>query len=326
MAWTASAAGWGDSNATLISGARYSVLIDTLWDLSRTQAMLDAFAPCLSTAPIRYLVNTHCDGDHWYGNQLVEAEEIIATSSAGRAMEHEGPAKLNLLRTTARFMRMLSSMPIPRRIQWRLGADYIERMLAPFDFGGIQAVRATSTFVGRLPIVLEERRVELLELGPAHTGGDLVAYLPDDRLICAGDIIFNGVLPVMWDGSSRNWIHACEKMLEWDVTTVVPGHGPVSDLSAVDTMRKYWQFLRSVTRRHFDKGDSPFDTAVLIARSDEYQKQPFAEWEGQERTVINVYALHHRLMGRGRHMNPLQKINALRKAAVFQALRANANW
>lgn len=316
-AWLTPNGGWGESNAALISGHGASLLVDTLWDLKRTGAMLAAFQPKLESAPIKQLVNTHADGDHWFGNELVDADEIIATRAAARTMKRHGPIQMRSLRTVSKMLRLMSYAPFPKRQEWRAASDYFDVMMRPFDFSRIQPERPTQTFSGKLQLDVGGRRVQLIEVGPAHTSGDLIAHLPDDRIVFAGDILFLGMTPVLWDGSARNWIKACERILELKADIVLPGHGPLSDLTGVDGVRKYWQFLRSAVRRHFEKGRPPMWTAQYIARSDEFLSQPFAKWDGQERIVINVYALYRRLMGRKRRLSTLARLNLMRQAAVL---------
>jgi cyclase len=81
-AWLQPNGAWGESNAGLVVGEGESLLVDTLWDLTLTRRMLDAMGPLAEQAPIRTLVNTHGDGDHWWGNQLVGAQKIVATEAA----------------------------------------------------------------------------------------------------------------------------------------------------------------------------------------------------------------------------------------------------
>src|SRR5436305_7980941 len=79
FAWLQPNGGLGESNAGLVVGDEESLLIDTLWDLRLTRRMLDGFARYVERAPIKWLVNTHGDSDHCWGNQLVSGAEIIAT-------------------------------------------------------------------------------------------------------------------------------------------------------------------------------------------------------------------------------------------------------
>ncbi|MEN9821851.1 MAG: hypothetical protein RLZ04_277, partial [Actinomycetota bacterium] len=84
---------WGWSNAGLIVGDGASLLVDTLFDLRLTGEMLDAMRAFTRTAPIGTLVNTHANGDHCYGNQLVDGAEIIASAATAHEM-NEVPASM----------------------------------------------------------------------------------------------------------------------------------------------------------------------------------------------------------------------------------------
>src|SRR5262245_64060190 len=86
--------GWGWSNAGLVVGDGASLLVDTLFDLHLTARMLDAMASAVVTAPIRTVVNTHANGDHCYGNQLVGDAEIVASTAAAGEMAEVPPALL----------------------------------------------------------------------------------------------------------------------------------------------------------------------------------------------------------------------------------------
>jgi glyoxylase-like metal-dependent hydrolase (beta-lactamase superfamily II) len=155
-------------------------------------------------------------------------------------------------------------------------------------------------------------------VGPAHTLGDLIVYVPDAGVVMAGDILFIGSTPVLWDGSARNWTRACERILQLKPAMVVPGHGPLTDLAGVDMVRHYWQFLRSAVRRHFEKGRPAFESALRIATSDDFLKQPFAAWDFRERIVINVNAIYRRLMGRSRRIGALDRLRLLRQTALME--------
>ena len=89
--------GWGYSNAGLVVGDGRSLLVDTLFDLRLTDAMLAAMAPLTRGAPITTCVNTHANGDHCYGNERVVGAEIIASRAAAEEMQHVPPAMLAAL-------------------------------------------------------------------------------------------------------------------------------------------------------------------------------------------------------------------------------------
>src|SRR3954467_3144523 len=85
---------WGWSNAGLVVGDGASLLVDTLFDLPLTKEMLDAFAGHTAAAPIGVVVNTHANGDHCYGNELVADAEIIASRACAEEMADVSPAML----------------------------------------------------------------------------------------------------------------------------------------------------------------------------------------------------------------------------------------
>jgi len=229
---------WGWSNAGLVVGDGASLLVDTLFDLRLTQAMLDALAPVTTAAPIATLVNTHANGDHCYGNQLVTDAEIIASTATAHEMGDVPPS----------MMAALNAAP------GEVG-ELFRHFFGEFDFAGIDVRMPTRTFEGRLDVEVGGRTVELIEVGPARTRGDTLAHVPDAKTIYTGDILFIGGTPIVWTGPLSNWVAACDLMLGLDVDTVVPGHGPVTDKSGVVAVRDYLAFIDRAASEHHAAGD-----------------------------------------------------------------------
>lgn len=310
-AWLLPNGGWGESNCGLVVGRGQSLLVDTLWDLPRTRQMLDAFAAPAASAPITRLVNTHADGDHWWGNQLVPLVEILTSQSTFEAMAHERPEQLDRLGWAIRFLNAAGRLPSPWQKQARLCGAYLARMLAPFDFSGIRPTLATTYFNGRLQLDIGGREVQLLEVGPAHTPGDVVVYVPDARAVFCGDVLFVGSTPVMWAGSASNWINALDRLLSLDVDTVVPGHGPPTDSGGLREMRAYWLYLQFAARRCYNQGRPAIAAAREIALSDEFRSGSFAGWDCPERIVFNVAGLYRQFSQQDR-TEPLTTLERLR--------------
>jgi cyclase len=78
---------------------------------------------------------------------------------------------------------------------------------------------------------------------------------------------------------------------------VVPGHGPMTDLAGLATLRAYWSYLDATARRRLARGLAPTVVAREIVTSDEYATQPFAGWDCPERAVINVHTLDRHRRG-----------------------------
>jgi len=264
--------GWGYSNAGLIVGDGVSLLVDTLFDLKLTASMLDSMSVATRSAPIATVVNTHANGDHCYGNQLVEGAEIVASSATAHEMMEVPPAMLAALNSA------------PGEI-----GELFRHFFGDFAFDGIDLAPPTRTFDGRLDIEVGGRVVELIEVGPAHTRGDTIAYMADSKTLYTGDILFIGGTPIVWAGPLDNWIAACDLMSELDIDVVVPGHGPLTDKAGVARVRDYLSFvLGEATLRH-DAGMDAFDAAREIARDILGDtSRSFAGWKEFGRISVNV--------------------------------------
>jgi glyoxylase-like metal-dependent hydrolase (beta-lactamase superfamily II) len=265
--------GWGWSNAGLVTGDRTSLLVDTLFDLRLTSEMLEAMRRVTPAAEeIATVVNTHANGDHCYGNALLTGSEIIASARCAEEMA-QLPAS-----AMADIMGSAAS----------LGAAgaFLTRIFAPFTFDDIPAAYPTTTFESRLDLRIADRRVTLLEVGPAHTAGDVVVHLPDDGVVFTGDILFHGGHPIVWAGPVSNWVAACDRVLELDAAVIVPGHGPLATPTAVADLRGYFGYLGAAARARYEAGMSALEAARDIDLG------PYAGWGEAERVVANVRALY----------------------------------
>ncbi len=269
--------GWGWSNAGLVVGDGVSLLVDTLFDLNLTSTMLASMADHTRSAPVTMVLNTHANGDHCYGNQLVGDAEIVASAATAREMSEVPPSMLAALNEA------------PGEI-----GDLFRSFFGEFDFDGIDLRMPDRTFVGRLELDVGGRPVELIEVGPAHTAGDTIAFVPDAATVYTGDILFIGGTPIVWAGPLSNWIAACDLMLGLDIDVVVPGHGPVTDKSGVIDVRDYLAFVElEATQRHhtgMDAWDAARDLAAVMGASEQ-----FGSLGEFGRVAVNVDAVYRSL-------------------------------
>jgi cyclase len=310
-AWLQPNGGLGESNAGLIVGDGASMLVDTLWDERLTRRMLDAMAPLLADAPLRQAFVTHPDGDHWWGNAALPPDvEIVALPACDRAMRGEAPPRV--LHGMARTAALLRRAPgrvgaVARRghaqlvpFHWRgVRLRYADRVLAgepaPHDGNGAPAAATAALDVGG-------RTVRILDVGPTHTAADAVAHVPDVGVVFAADILFVGVLPIMWHGPVENWLTALDTLLALDAETYVPGHGPPCDRTQIEELAAYWRWLRGAVREQRTAGRSASEAAQLLVRSGEHRR--WAAWEGPERIVVNVATMYRNLDGGPSEVKP----------------------
>ncbi len=271
--------GWGWSNAGLVVDGEESLLVDTLFDLRLTKEMLEAMRDAEPVAAARFgtLVNTHSNGDHCNGNQLVEGAEIIASTACAEEMAQESAA-------------MMAAMLKNADTSEAAGAFFVE-CFGSFEFDGISQTLPTLTFEDRLMRKVGDKSVELINVGPAHTGGDVLAYVPSDRTVFTGDILFIEGHPIIWAGPTQNWIDACQLIIDLDVETVVPGHGPITDKRGAKAVKEYLEYISRQARQRFDAGMDAFEAAQDISLTD------YSSWGDSERIAVNVATLYREFSG-----------------------------
>ena len=294
-AWLQPDGGWGWSNAGLVVDGEASLLVDTLFDLRLTAEMLEAMRRTTPAADnMDVVVNTHANGDHCYGNQLVRDAEIISSRATAAEFGDAPPSRL---------AAMVAAAP-----QMGSAGAFVEAIFGPFAFEGIEVVHPTRTFDGQLDLRVGDRAVSVIELGPAHTAGDVVVWIPDERIVFTGDLIFHGGHPIVWSGPVANWVAACDRLVALDPAVVVPGHGPLGTTGCIADQARYLQWLLDEGADRLKAGMTPMEAARDLAGG------PFAGWGEGERLVVNLAAV----------ARDLGIANAVDSASLFAQMAALA--
>jgi cyclase len=297
-AWLAPQGSWGWSNAGLIVDGDQSLLVDTLYDLDLTAQMLKsmrAVEPC--TRNIGTLVNTHANGDHCHGNELVSGAEIIASTASAAEMAELPPEAMAAIVETAAEMGPVG--------------EYFLHCFGQFRFKGIRFTPPTRTFDGECSLQVGDKPVHLIEVGPAHTRGDVLVHSPGDRAVFTGDILFIEGTPVMWEGPVANWIRACRLIEGMDVEQIVPGHGPVTDKRGVAKVREYLEYVRDQARLRYDAGMDAFTAARDIELAE------YSAWSDPERIAVNVDSLYREFSGEQQTTDIMELFSRMAELAGF---------
>lgn len=315
-AWMVPNGSWGESNSGLVIGKGSSLLIDTLWDLKYTRAMLEAMHPLARLNPIRTLVNTHADGDHWWGNELVPGAEIISSRAAFNEMRHIKPVSMILMGSV--LGKTLEYIGASRVGHW------FSAMCAPYDFREVTPSLPARTFENELTIDAGGREIRLYMVGPAHTEGDVIVHVPDAGVLFCADIVFIDSTPVMWAGPVKNMIAALNRILDMDADIIVPGHGPITDKAGVRLVLEYWQYVESRANTRYDDGMSAAEAAADILLSRDFAAQPFSRWNSPERMMTNVNTIYRHRSGRTGQPGVPGLLNVLAKQARIAHLLPDA--
>jgi cyclase len=250
---------WGLNNTGFFVGSDGVAVVDTCFTEARTRAFVAAIGS-VTDRPPRTLVNTHHHGDHTYGNYLLPGATII-----GHRLCREEVVVAGM---------QLSNRLFP-------GVQWGELRLAP----------PFVTFDARLSIFVDDLELQLIYVGPAHTTNDVVVWVPERRLLFAGDVLFNGGTPFVIAGSVAGSLAALDRLRALDAETIVPGHGRVCGPEVIDDVTAYLRFARETARRGFDASRGPLEAAQAA------QLGRFAAWHDTERLPANLLRAYAELRG-----------------------------
>ena len=260
FAFVQEAGGWCVNNAGILRGPDRTTVIDTAATEARALRLRTAVEN-LTGAPPTLLVNTHFHGDHTFGNALVGGPDVTVVA-------HE----------TAR--REMAAVGLGMTQLW-----------PDVDWGRIGVRLPDLTYRGGLTLHLGERRVELIEVAPAHTTNDTVVWLPDERVLFAGDVLMSGCTPFVLMGSVHGSLRAIERLRALRPLTVVGGHGPVCGPEVLDETAAYLRWLLATAQDGMAAGLTALETARESGAS------PYGEWLDTERLVGNLHRARAELRG-----------------------------
>lgn len=251
------------SNAGLIETADSLVLVDALGSPALARELLQVIKT-LSPKPLSHVILTHYHADHIYGLQEFK-------KAGARIIAHQAAREY------------LNSETAAQRLQVSIAEGLVEpgTMLVAAD----QWVdRETRLSVGGLEI-------QLIPVGPAHTPEDLSVWLPADKLLFAGDLVFRGRIPFVGQADSRRWVASLDRLLTRPAAVIVPGHGPASTEALQDLLltRDYLAYLRATMGRAALEM-TPFDEVYAATDWSRYETLPLFKLANRM-NAYNTYLL-----------------------------------
>jgi phosphoglycerate dehydrogenase-like enzyme/glyoxylase-like metal-dependent hydrolase (beta-lactamase superfamily II) len=256
---------FGGSNNIWVVFEDYVVVIDA--NFPGPAADVIAAVKKTTDKPIRYVLDTHHHGDHAYGNAVFgrAGASIVAQANCARLLRVNGPEEFKKAGEgpTGRKDVAASSLKVPSVV-------FDEKLV--LDDG--------------------KQRVEFLFLGHAHTAGDAFAYLPRQKILCTGDACVNGAYNFMGHSDSASWVRVLERAQQFDIETVLPGHGPPAGKDLLERQKRYFVELREQVRKGIDAGK---DAEEIVKGLD----MPwYKEWTGVTPSPDNVKFVYDELTGR----------------------------
>ncbi|MBJ6723403.1 MBL fold metallo-hydrolase [Geomesophilobacter sediminis] len=238
------------ANAGIVIGRDGVLVVDTLISAKEGERFL-ADIRKVTAKPIKYVVNTHTHLDHALGNCVFakvgatiishESDRAALATQGERILQHAG--------------------------NYGLSAE---------DMAGTKVVVPSLAFSDQMLIDLGGEEVRLVRTAPSHTAGSLVVYLPKEKLLFSGDILFTDFHPFLADGDFPGWNRTLDNLLAMDIEKIVPGHGPLSTKKDLREMKAYLAQFDATASRLAAKGETADSiTAVLLK---ELPKRSMGEW------------------------------------------------
>jgi len=287
--------GWVNGNTTVVIGEREVLVVDSCQFSYFAQEDIAQIRQWTSK-PVRYVVNTHWHEDHNSGNRdYLEAFPGVAIVSHPATREMQAETAPNYPHDVLR-----DATPLREKLAKRLETGktddgqplteekraQTEKRLAQID----RVMAATKTFTFQLPtltfereltIDLGNREVQVKHLGRGNTAGDVVIYLPKEKILMSGDLLVSPV-PFTFDGYPVEWIETLEKMDRMDAEIIVPGHGSV--MRDKTFLRLVRETMKSVVEQVHEQlrkdDDAPLETVKKAVDLGAYRER-FAKGDEQ---------------------------------------------
>lgn len=210
---------------------RDGVLVVNTGPTRRVAEALDRAIKAVTTKPVKWVVNVNSQNHYWHGNGYFASPgvQVIAHEAAVKIMRENGNTQLEGNRNELKEKAAGTTLAFPSVL-----------------------IKDTHT------IDLGDRTVEVRHFGPAHTPGDVSVWLPKEKIIFTGDLVYTErMLAVIPLSHSGKWIAAFDRLMALKPEIVVPGHGhPTNAARAKRDTRDYLDSLRSQAKKSIDRGDS----------------------------------------------------------------------
>ena len=259
------------SNASIVINSEDVLVVDSHLSPAAALALTEELSE-ITPKPIRYVINTHFHFDHAHGNQLFSSDVEIIGHEFTYSMLADGNSKRG--RAYETFIGSLPSV-----------IDNLkERIASTNDAGELVSLKTdlmvqenykkatdaviptppTITLSERLTLHRGGREIQLLFLGRGHTGGDVVVYLPDERIVITGDLLTDGIA-YLGDSHPLEWVETLDRLKKLDFDLVLPGHGMAfEDKKKIRHFQAYLKDFWIKVQASHSAGTSAADASMQI--------------------------------------------------------------
>ena len=280
-------------NAGFVVLERSVLVFDTHFTPEAGQVLLSDIRAVTPKA-IRYVVNSHAHADHTHGNQVFPEAQLIAGTNARRDVLQVDLPSLN--RTTKVAEKQLEKLR--QDAGKEKDPDLLARIREQIKLRE-DSLQTMSRLKIMVPVIALDDSLTIRDgkqeacvsyIGVGHTTGDVVLFLPSQKIAYAGDLFFNAAIPYVQDASILQWMKTLEVLLKLDAEKFVPGHGPVGTKKDVESFLAYFEELKALVQPVVDRGDSVDQAVKEIAIPAKY-----ASYRSQHLFPSNIQKMYAEL-------------------------------
>lgn len=230
--------GWNSNSAFVVTDAGV-LLFDSGSSTGIGEAIKETIAS-VTPQPVRWIVNSHAHGDHWLGNAAFSdsVERIFATEQVIESIDRDGAGWVG------RFDQMTGGITGDSAI---LAPDWAIERTTELSLGGESVVFMLS--------------------GGSHSPGDLMLWLPREKILISGDVVYSDRMPSTNAGDLKQWIGMLEKLKRLQPRVVIPGHGVVTDISGLNRLHRLLNALWAAVEEGVDEGLSDFEMLPRVSEA-----------------------------------------------------------
>jgi len=285
------------SNALVIVNEEDVVVVDSHVTPAAARALIESIEG-LTDKPIRYLINTHYHFDHAHGNQAFGDDvTVVGHDYTYEKLAGDPLSERTFVSFSASFETRLTGLEerlaAEESVEGRQRLEQQIRVLANHirDSEEIVPRPPDVTLDQTLTLFLGGRVIELHHFGRSHTGGDVVVFLPAEKLVFTGDLLLP-FLSYMGDGYVEEWDETLEKLKSLDFELMLPGHGqPFRDRARIDRFQAYLRDLWTRVAELREQGISAVEAAIRVDLTNHREAYGVSEPGADVRAVERIYAL-----------------------------------
>jgi len=227
--------GWNSNSAFILTGNGVLV-IDTGSSTGIGEALKTAIAG-VTDQPVRWILNTHAHGDHWLGNAAFESSvvKIYATQSVIDQIQLQGK------NWVANFKRLTD------------GATGNSRIVPP-----------DTAINSYQELQLGNKTIVLFPSGDSHSPGDLLLWLPDNRVLISGDVIYSDRMPSTNNSNLQQWIQLLPELEQLQPEVVIPGHGNITNVQGIKRLHELLTTLWQAVEEGYNAGLVAYETVPQV--------------------------------------------------------------